>query len=192
MVECINNVVAIYTQRGFKVENALLDGEFVPLRTDLLNMGIAANFATRNEYVPEIERHHRVIKERAHACPHTLPFEVLTRLLLVEMVNNCVLWLNMFPAKGVITNASPRNLMTGIKLDYNKHFRLQFGSYVQVHDEPSLTNSSNTRTIGAITLGPTGNLQGGYKFLNLRTGKKITRRNWTHLPMPIEVIERVN
>ena len=23
-------------------------------------------------------------------------------------------------------------------------------------------------------------------------GKKITRRNWTHLPMPIEVIERVN
>ena len=46
--------------------------------------------------------------------------------------------------------------------------------------------------MGAINLGPTGNLQGGYKFLNLLTGKKITRRNWTHLPMPIEVIKRVN
>ena len=46
--ECIKNVIAIYTQRGFKVEQALLDGEFVPLRTDLLNMGIHANFATRN------------------------------------------------------------------------------------------------------------------------------------------------
>ena len=42
--EFIKNVIAIYTQRGFKVEHALLDGEFVPLRTELLNMVIHANF----------------------------------------------------------------------------------------------------------------------------------------------------
>ena len=82
--------------------------------------------------------------------------------------------------------------MTGIKLDYNNHCRLPFGSYVQVHDELSLTNSPISRTIGEITPGPTGNLQGGYKFLNLQTGKKITRRNWTHLPMLIEVIKMIN
>ena len=98
----------------------------------------------------------------------------------------------MFPAKGGISNVSPMTLMNGIKLDYGKHCCLPFRSYVQVYDDPSPTNSPTARTIGAITLGPTGNLQGGYKFLNLRTGKKITRRNWTHLPMPIEVIERVN
>ena len=91
----------------------------------------------------------------------------------------------MFPAKGGISNVSLRTLMTGIKLDYSKHCRLPFGSYVQVHDEPSPTNSPTARTVGEITLGPTGNLQRGYKFLNLWTGKKITRRNWTHLPMPI-------
>ena len=50
----IKNVIAIYTQRGFKVEHSLRDGEFVPLRTELLNMGIHANFATSNEHVPEI------------------------------------------------------------------------------------------------------------------------------------------
>ena len=88
--ECIKNVVAIYTQRGFKVQHALLDGEFVPLRTDLLNMGIFANFATRNEHVPEIERQNRVIKERAHACCSTLLFEVLPRLLLVDPVDKYV------------------------------------------------------------------------------------------------------
>ena len=98
----------------------------------------------------------------------------------------------MFPAKGGISNVSPRTLMTRIKLDYSKHFRLPFGSYVQVHDVPSPTNSPIARTVGAITLGQTGNLQGGYKLLNLWTGKNITRCNWTHLPMPIEVIERVN
>ena len=83
----------------------------------------------------------------------------------------------MFPAKGGVINVSPRTLMTGIKLYYSKHCRFPFGSYVQVHDDPSLTNSPTARTMGEITLGPTGNLQGGYKFLNLRTGKNITRRN---------------
>ena len=82
--------------------------------------------------------------------------------------------------------------MTVIQLDYSKHFRLPFGLYVQVHDEPSPTNSSTAITVGAITLGRTGNLQGGYTFLNLRTGKKIIRQNWTPLPMPSEVIERIN
>ena len=41
-------------------------------------------------------------------------------------------------------------------------------------------------------VGPTGNIQGSCKFLNLRTGKRITRRSWTELPMPQEAIERVN
>ena len=115
-------------------------------------MGIHSNFATRNKHVPEIERQHRVIKERARACRSTLPFEVLSKLLLIKMVNNCALWINMFPAKGGIANVSPRTLMTGIKLDYSKHFRLPFGSYVQVHDEPSPTNSPTARTVGAIPL----------------------------------------
>ena len=150
------------------MEHALLDVEFVSLRTELLNMGIHANFATRNKHVPEIERQHRVIKERARACRSTLLFEVLPKLLLVKMVNNCALWINMFPAKGGIPNVSPRTLMTGIKLDYSKHCRLPFGSYVQVHDEPSPTNSPTARTVGAITLVPTGDIQGGYKFLNTR------------------------
>ena len=121
--ECIKNVIAIYTQRGFKVQHALLDGKFVPLRTDLLNMGIHANCATQNEHVPEIERQNRVIKERARACRSTLPFEVLPQLLLVKMVNNCVPWINMFPAKGGISSVSPMTLMTRIKLDYSKHCR---------------------------------------------------------------------
>jgi hypothetical protein len=35
-------------------------------------------------------------------------------------------------------------------------------------------------------------MQGSHKFLNLRTGKRVTRRRWTLLPMPQEVIERLN
>ena len=52
LFEIIKNVIAIYTQCGFKMEHALLDWKFVPLRTELLKMGIHSNFATRNEHVP--------------------------------------------------------------------------------------------------------------------------------------------
>ena len=116
LVQLIKNVLPIYAQRGLQVDNTLLDGEFVPLRTDLLTLGINPNFATHNEHVPKIERQHRMIKECARACHHSLPFKVSPRLMLVEMVNNCALWINMFPPKGGIGSVSPRTLMTGIKL----------------------------------------------------------------------------
>jgi hypothetical protein len=40
-------------------------------------------------------------------------------------------------------------------------------------------------------LGPTGNLQGTYKFLSLATGKKVKRRAFTPYPMPDSVIKKV-
>ena len=81
---------------------------------------------------------------------------------------------------------------TGVKFDYNYHCKLAFGAYAQVQGENFLTNSQQARILDAICLGPSGNLQGGYKFMNLHTGKRLTRRKWTELPMPQEVIDRVN
>ena len=148
--------------------------------------------AYENNHVPEIERQIRVLKERTRACSHSLPFTHPPRLILIDMMHNAALWVNVFPPKGGVSTISPRSLTTGIKFDYAKHCQLSFGSYAQVHEENQPTNNQQPRTIGTIFLGPTGNLQGGYKFYNLTTGKLITRRKWTALPMPMEVIARVN
>jgi hypothetical protein len=43
----------------------------------------------------------------------------------------------------------------------------------------------------AIVLGPTGNLQGTYKFLSLATGKKVKRCAFAPYPMPDSVIKKV-
>jgi hypothetical protein len=45
--------------------------------------------------------------------------------------------------------------------DYKKHLSLQVGQYCQVHEEDTPRNSQSPRTKGAISLGPSGNLQGG-------------------------------
>jgi hypothetical protein len=55
--------------------------------------------------------------------------------------------------------------MSGETLDYKKHLRLQIGQYYQVHEEDTPHNSQRPRTKGAISLGPSGNLQGGFKFM---------------------------
>lgn len=49
-----------------------------------------------------------------------------------------------------------------------------------------------SRTLGAICMGPTGNVQGIHQFFNLCTGLHICCNHWTPLPMPSEVIDRVN
>jgi DUF917 family protein len=40
-------------------------------------------------------------------------------------------------------------------------------------------------------MGPTGNLQGGYKFLSLATGKKVTQRKFTEMQVTEAVIKQV-
>ena len=49
-----------------------------------------------------------------------------------------------------------------------------------------------TRTTGAISTKPTGNAQGGHWFYSLTTGRMLDRKHWTALPMPTEVITRMN
>jgi hypothetical protein len=94
---------------------------------------------------------------------------------MMHIVLNAVKMLNFFPTKGGISNTlSPKTIMSGETLDYKKHLSLQVGQYCQVHEEDTLRNSQSPRTNGAISPGHSGNLQGGYKFMALNTGKKIT------------------
>ena len=101
------------------------------------------------------------------------------------MVYNIVFWLNSFPHKdGIHATISPRTLLMGLSIDYNKHCKIPFGTYVQVHEEGN--NLHRPRALRAIVLQPTGNEQGGNYFLSLHSYA------WTELPMPNEVIAQVH
>ena len=53
-------------------------------------------------------------------------------------------------------------------------------------------NSLAAHMCGATSMGPSGNLSGGQRFLALNTGKLIVRNRWKELPMPLAVIDPVN
>ena len=82
--------------------------------------------------------------------------------------------------------------MLRLKADHKKHYRVLFGSYCKVHDEPEPSSSTKPRTHPAIALGPSGNLQGTVKFYSLDTGVVLRRRNFTLIPMPKMIMDKVN
>ncbi len=101
-----------------------------------------------------------------------MPFNKVPTHMVVELVHLSVFWLNTFPATdGISKTMSPRTIIFGSKIDFNKHCKIEFGAYVQTHEEHN--NSMATRTTGA-------------------TGRCLNRHNWTPLPMPQDVIERVH
>jgi hypothetical protein len=116
-------------------------------------------------------------------------FDTVSKLMTIHIVLDVVKLLIFF-TKGVVSdNLSPKTIMSGETLDYKKHLSLQIGQYCQVHEEDNPRNSQIARTKGAIYLGPSGNLQGGFKSMDLSSGKKIVRRSWAVILMPNLVID---
>jgi hypothetical protein len=105
------------------------------------------------------------------------------------LVQYTVFWLNNIPKKG--QTQSPKEIIMGEqKLDVKFICKLPFGAYVQAHEDRDITNTMLPRTTGAINLGPS-NLKGGHKFLSLETGDVIVRKTWTEMPVPTDVIIRL-
>ena len=191
MLKSIANVVTLYRKAGFKVTTALMDGEFVPLRGGLAEIGVALNETSRDEHVGDIERYIRTIKERMRSIYNTLPFHKVPARLVIEMAKTAVFWLNAFlVSRGASRDLSPRTILTGQKVDYKHHCCFQFGEYTQTHEEHN--NSMNPRTVGALALRPVGNGQGSFYFLSVATGRVLNRLHATALPMPDDIIDKIH
>jgi hypothetical protein len=123
----------------------------------------------KNQHVPIVERKIRQLKERVRSHLNILPYK-LTVLLLIYLVYFCVGCINKFPQRNVQNHTlSPYELFSGRKLDFNRDCRLEFGEYVQVHEDNVLKNTMHSRTTDAIALMMKGNFQGTGVFLSLNT-----------------------
>jgi hypothetical protein len=182
----------MYKSQGFKVDMILCDNEGgIFAAKKLLNANeIVLNLSSPGQHVPIIERTIRTVKERVRAIISTLPFRVPFSFMKY-LISFVVMRINS-TTRG--NNVSPRELFTGRKLNYKKDLKFGFGDYAQV-EIPNVINKNSVRiprTEGAIAICSTGNLQGSVTFYLLSTGKFVNRDNFKILPMPKEVVERLN
>ena len=186
----IKVIINMYETRGFNIMRVEGDQEFECTAHGLLPHQI--NIADADNHVHKVERSIRTIKERTRCLVQGLPFKRIPKIMMRAAIESANKSMNQFPAlDGVSATMSPLTIMTGLPSpDYND-LKIEFGAYAQVFESNDPTNTVKARTTGAIALTPTGNAQGGYYFMSLATGRKLSRQQWDVLPMPDGVIAAV-
>ena len=183
LIKVIFQVKQVYMQRGFRVTNLLMDCQFGPLWGDLTSMQIALALLSNNEHSDDIERLDQTVKERYWDIFNTLPYLKLPNRMVIGIVHFCIFWLNIFrPSHSILSNTRPCTLITGKTIDYNHHCKLECGEYVQTNEK--YNNIITSQAVGAISLRPTSNIQGGYYFPSLYSGYQINYLQFAPPPPP--------
>ena len=98
MEECIDKILRAYGIRGFHVTAIHVDIQFKSIK-DRGNLNLITNVVSRGEHVPDIERHHRVLKERARCyCAMLLKVNIntLPRMMVIHLMTTVNFYVNAF------------------------------------------------------------------------------------------------
>ena len=132
LLKGLKKVVNLYRARNFNIRTLYMDGEFEKVRNLMKDDGdlksSLLNTTSAGEHVPDIERRIRVIKECVRAEKCSLPYSHYPIIMVTDMINWIVTWLNVFPMSGGIQGVSPRALIVGTALNYQQHCRCPFGA----------------------------------------------------------------
>ena len=185
--KALTEQISTFSKFLFTVRRVRSDGEGGIMKCQSMFPDIEFIVAAAGAHDPTIERKIQTVKNIIRSVINSLPF-MLAKCLLVWLVLYSVFICNLSLTKGGYMNISPREALTGRKVDYKSVLRAPFGAYAQVTVR-NVNNSMAPRTVGAIALLPVGNESGSYKFWSLATGSVITSNTFTILPYTQDLIE---
>jgi len=189
MLDCLQNVINTYNARDLTVSHVYGDSEFLPLSPSILPT--LFHPCGKGDHVPTVERSIRTVKERCRSVVQGLPYTHYTRLMIKSLVYFVVSRLNAFPCTpGLHVLHSPLTLVTGKSPPTFQQMGLEFGEYVQMHDNTNHSRTTMARTTGGIALQP-ANSHRSWFFLSLTTGKRVMRSRWTTCTITNDVIHRI-
>ena len=189
-LEAIQKMRSGYQLRGFHVRCIFADRAFECLRHDLEREPYQIPLTTcgANQHVDFVEKCNQFVKERVRSIRSKMPFTKIPTRFLIETVYSIVTLMNSLPRKGgVHPTLSTREIIKGISLKGPKH---RCGEYVQAHVQGDNTIEKE-RTEDALYLRPDDN-QKGHIVFKLNTKQPISVGRVTPIPMPQDIIDRVN
>ena len=150
----------IYDNRGFNIVELKADNEFKCLASEI--GPIHLDPIATDDHVSDVEKSIRTIKDDLRTLTQGLPFKRVPRAMVTAMVTFANRCRNLFPTPdGISVSLSPLSIVTGAPpADYN-HMSLEFGTYVQIFNDNSPSNTMTPRTTGAIALNSVVNKQQG-------------------------------
>ena len=184
----------VYARATLEVSECHADGEFnaEEVKAAFTNRDIKMIICPPGVHVVRAERKARVVKERVRCHLSTLPY-LLPSILLPWLIAFVVFCLNIVPVRWGGNFISPREIMTGRKLNAQRELRHEFGEYAEAYNPHGQSNSvTDARTDAVILLLNTGNVQGDVHCYKLDNGEFVRRSQWTALDMPDTVINKLN
>lgn len=189
----LKKTVIFCTSCRFHIKLLLMDLGFKKLRDLLGTLKMTLNITSAQDHTLETEQRIGVVKEWVRAERAMLPFKNVPNLMVLHLLNFVALRMNTFPSKsGVSNKITPRMLVAEQLADGKKDCKSKHDDCAQTHKNEVPGDSTKIpRTTGDICMGPVANFQGDCKFMSLTTGRRLTQCKWTPVPMPDNVIKRV-
>ena len=178
--------------RGLNVIQIAANNEFECIRDNI--KPIILNTSAADEHVSEVERTISVIQVRVRGQINSLPYSCYPKNMVAGLVIFAVKSLNNEVGVSSLSHEyALHTLVTGYETpNYKQLMQLAFRDYVEVPNLKGVTNTTESQTIPAIALYPSGNLQGGWRLMSLNTGKLIHRSRWTKVEPNYEIIKKVD
>ena len=173
-------MIAIAADSGFKAMKT--NSEFIELK-------ITLNITAEDEHEPYIKRFNRTLNEMYRMGIAGVPFTILPKRMVVELVYTMVYWFNYTIPEDYVSNTlGPGAIILGKTYDYNKMCGngSKSGEYAQTHKK--ITHTIKPRKVSAICMRPTENTQGSFYYYSIWSGYLIHRRRHTPLLVSQEVI----
>ena len=193
--EAINKHVTKLNNHNFHVKNIKCDNEpgIIALSQYYLNQGIEVlpgSRSSKNTSTPTLDAKIRSLKEKVRTIIHSL-YYILPLTLLKYCVTFAAIRLNMI--SNSTSTLSPREILTGKKLNFKKDLRLSFGQIVQIII-PDSDNSLSERTSTCIALHPVLDQTGSNYFWPLRSNNQsiIKRDSWKSTSINDCIIHFIN
>ena len=82
--------------------------------------------------------------------------------------------------------------MTGLTVDFTKHYTVDVGAYVEASTDAIITNGNNDGTHACIALGTYGNIQGSINCFDLDTGSVVVHRTCKQMIRPERLLRKAN
>ena len=194
LYKALDAILRHYNKADFVISEIHADSEFDPMITPLEdNLHIDFVPYGQGEHVKKAERNNQTIAGNIRAIFHSLPYKAYPKVMTKYATMIAAANFNHFPAKGGVSPYYSPHVILGKKpLNYKKHCKHNFGSYVQGFHENNPTNTQHQRTVCGIYLRPVPNSLTSHEIMNLETGRVNKVVKVTDLPITDHVIAAVN
>jgi hypothetical protein len=185
----LRSFIGTANSRNFDVVRLHSDreGGVGALRDELaLTEGLLVDLTGPGQHAPTVERMNQTVKQRVRAHQFSVAW-VMNRALLIGCVMFSIWCINLQRSATSVDPASPHEKFSGVKLDFARDLRCEYGEYCQA-TVPETNNTMAARTVGCICMGSAGNLTGSVRMYNIETGSVFVRDQFTLLPTPDHVV----